>query len=378
MTNSRMDTMARPSVAAILPGIFIEQAPMPMASLAGPRHIVRSVNPSLCRLLDVRKDDAIGKPFHDLVREAGACRDLLDRVYRSGKPESRTSQQRSDAAAPFPSYAVWPVMAEGRALGLVIQIFETLALRDKILAVNEALTLGALRQHVLTAEADASNIALQREIGARMQREADALMLTKEVAHRIKNNLQIVVSLMAFDARDAPADCAVGYKATQDRIRAISELYDLISQSDSNLTVSVDGYLRKIAKIMLTSLLESTSQIGIEVDAEPLDIESERAVPLGLLVNELVTNAIKHAFPDRVGRVVLSARQVDDQIELTVADNGMGMTDATPRSQSEKHGSDYVTVFVRQLGGTIDTHQSAQGGTVINVRIPHRLSASSG
>ena len=86
-----------------------------------------------------------------------------------------------------------------------------------------------------------------------------------------------------------------------------------------------------------------------------MDIDSVRAVPFGLLANELVTNAIKHAFPDRTGRVVLTVERAGDEIEFTVADNGVGLTDKGPARAAARHGADYVAIFVRQLGGTIDS-----------------------
>ena len=104
---------------------------------------------------------------------------------------------------------------------------------------------------------------------------------------------------------------------------------------------------------MSASLLGNTSGIKIEVKAEPLEIDPDRAVPFGLLVNELATNAIKHAFPDGTGRVVLSVEQIGDQIELSVADDGVGMKDKDSAKLPEKRGADYVAIFVRQLGGTI-------------------------
>src|SRR4051794_21686437 len=160
------------------------------------------------------------------------------------------------------------------------------------------------------------------DITDRKQRERDAQVLTNEISHRIKNNLQIVVGLIAYEARSTAAQCVPGYKAMQARIGAIAQLYDLISQSSRGRTIAVDAYLREIAETMSASLLGNASGIKIEVKAEALDIDPDRAVPFGLLVNELATNAIKHAFPGGTGRVVLSVEQVDDQIELTVADNG--------------------------------------------------------
>ncbi len=192
------------------------------------------------------------------------------------------------------------------------------------------------------------------DITDRKQRERDALSLTNEISHRIKNNLQVVVGLIAFEAKRTAAPCVLGYQAMQARIAAIAELYDLISQSSHGLTIAVDAYLNEIARTLSVSLLGNTSGIAIKVEAEALDIDPDRAVPFGLLVNELATNAIKHAFPDGKGHVVLKVQQVGDQISnWLVADDGVGMKNKDLAKVPEKRGSDYVAIFVRQLGGTI-------------------------
>ncbi|MHB8884586.1 MAG: sensor histidine kinase [Methylovirgula sp.] len=212
------------------------------------------------------------------------------------------------------------------------------------------------------------------DITDRKQRERDALSLTNEISHRIKNNLQVIVGLIAYEAGSTPAPCVQGYKAMQTRIGAIAQLYDLISQSSHGLTIAVDAYLREIAKSMSASLLGNTSGIKIEVEAEALDIGADSAVPFGLLVNELATNAVKHAFPGGIGRVVLSVKRVgSDQIELTVADDGVGMKDKEPAKISEKRGSDYVAIFVRQLDGTIVASGSSETGTAVRVRFSNLL-----
>jgi PAS domain S-box-containing protein len=208
------------------------------------------------------------------------------------------------------------------------------------------------------------------DITDRKQRERDAEMLTNEISHRIKNNLQLVVGLIAFEARATAAPCVQGYKAMQSRIGAIAQLYDLISQAGRGRTIAVDSYLREIARTMSESLLGNTSGVTIEVKAAALDMDPDRAVPFGLLVNELATNAIKHAFPDGVGRVVLSVKQIGDQIELTVADNGVGMKHRDAVNISEQRGSNYVDIFVRQLGGALTMSGSEGTGTIVKVRLP--------
>jgi PAS domain S-box-containing protein len=216
------------------------------------------------------------------------------------------------------------------------------------------------------------------DITDRKQRERDAQMLTNEISHRIKNNLQVIVGLIAFEARSTPTPSVQGYQAMQARIGAIAQLYDLISQSGRGRTIAVDAYLREIAKTMSASLLGEISGITIEVKAEALDIDPDRAVPFGLLVNELATNAIKHAFPDGKGRVMLCVERVDDQIELTVADDGVGMKDKDLAKVPEKRGSDYVAIFVRQLGGTIVPSASEGKGTTVRIRLPLLLVPSGG
>jgi len=212
------------------------------------------------------------------------------------------------------------------------------------------------------------------DITDRKQRERDAEMLTNEISHRIKNNLQIIVGLIGYEAKTTADSCVQGYKAMQARISAIAELYDLISHSSRGGTITADVYLREIAKTMSASLLGNTSTIKIEVDAEPVDIDPDRAVPFGLLVNELATNAIKHAFPGGVGRVVLSVKQTGESIALTITDNGIGMKDKDAVISPNRRGFNYVTIFVRQLGGTILATVPGDAGTTVKILLP-RLAA---
>lgn len=209
------------------------------------------------------------------------------------------------------------------------------------------------------------------DITDRKQRERDAANLTNEISHRIKNNLQIIVGLIAYEVRSTPTQCVVGYRAMQARISAIAQLYDLISHSSRGASVAADVYLSDIAKSLTASLLGAVTQISIEVEAAPLELDPERAVPFGLLVNELATNAVKHAFPDaKTGRVSLRLARVGEEIELTVADDGIGMSVATPSKTTEKRGSDYVAIFLRQIGGRIVPSQAHDAGTSVTMRFP--------
>ena len=208
------------------------------------------------------------------------------------------------------------------------------------------------------------------DITDRKQRERDVEILTNEISHRIKNNLQVIVGLIAYEARSTPLQCVQGYTAMQARIGAIAQLYDLISQSSNGATIAVDAYLREIAGNVSASLLGEKSGIRIKVQAEALHIDPDRAVPFGLLVNELATNAVKHAFPQGAGCIVLSVRQTGAEMELTVADDGVGIKDQDAPKSPEKRGADYVAIFARQLGGSIVSSGASEGGTMVRMRFP--------
>jgi two-component sensor histidine kinase len=362
-----------------------DYSPLPMVTVEGATDIVRYVNAAFCQLADQTSDELVGTPFCAMMPDTEECKALLYRIYRTGQPETYT-KLTSPGPDPDPDrdpdpdpvlscYAMWPLMGNEHAVGVAIQVIETAPLQERTLAMNEALMLGSLRLHEVTADVASLNVQLHAEIGEREQRERDAQLLTNEVAHRVKNNLQIAVALIALEAKSAAAPCVGGYRAMQARIGAIADLYDLISRSSDGQAIALDAYLREIARTMSESVLESTSGIKIEVEAEALEIDPVRAVPFGLLVNELATNAIKHAFPQGTGRILLSAKRVGDQIELTVADDGVGMKDSYSAQLSEKHGSDYVAIFVRQIGGTIDVSRAEGAGTIVRIRFPLLVAA---
>jgi two-component sensor histidine kinase len=357
------------SLLADLSSAF-DHAPWAVTELSGEAHIVRYANSAFCRLIDKARDEVIGRPFDTLLPPSDECLALLDRVFSTGTAASYTAAAQS---APHPllfSYHLWPVMAEGRTAGVMIQVSETGPFHETRQAISQALLLGALRQDELIEAADEANARLHLEIDERRQRELDTKVLAMEVAHRVKNNLQIVAALIANEIRRTSAPCVEGYRAMQDRIMAIARLYDLMSQAKSDSKIALDTYVTEIAKSLTESLLGGASGIRMTVQAQALEIDPERAVPFGLLVNELSTNAVKHAFPNGNGYVTLAVRRVGDEIELQIADDGVGMDPPDPGARPGKHGSDYVALFVRQLKGSIVRTSAPGAGTTVSVIFP--------
>lgn len=362
---------ATPETAPLLADLSssFDHAPWAVTASSGETHVIRYANPAFCQLIDKARHEVIGRPFDGSWLQSDECGALLDRVYRTGAAESYTAD---DQAVPYPlffSYTLWPVKVDGRTVGVMIKVNETGPLHETRQAISQALLLGALRQHELIEAADLANLRLQAEVSERRQLEHDANMLTAEVSHRIKNNLQVIVALIANEIKRTPEPWVQGYQAMQDRIVAIAHLYDLMSQSSRGHVVALDAYLKEIAKSLSASLLEETLGVRIAVETEALELDSGRAVPFGLLVNELGTNAVKHAFPGGVGVVTLAVRGIGSEIELTVTDDGVGLSKSQP-GKPGKHGSDYVAIFVRQLGGVLERTGAPGVGTSVRIRFP--------
>jgi len=150
---------------------YLAHAPLPMAAVEGASHIVRYVNAAFCLLIDKSREELVGKPLAEKMPEKDKCLARLDRVYRTGKSESHTAHKHSEAHPVFSSYTMWPVIEGKRPVGVMIQVTGITPLHEKTLAMNEALILGSVRQHGLTAAADSSNALLQLEIGERKRAE---------------------------------------------------------------------------------------------------------------------------------------------------------------------------------------------------------------
>lgn len=154
--------------------VVAQHAPLPMATVDGATHLVRYANAAFCGLMGKTLDQLLGKPLSELLPEKDECVTLLDRVFRTGKSETHTEVEEDTPHPIFWSYTMWPVAApaDEALVGVMIQVTETAQLHEETVAMNEALVLGAVRQHELAEAAVNLNAQLRAEIAEREQAEA--------------------------------------------------------------------------------------------------------------------------------------------------------------------------------------------------------------
>jgi two-component sensor histidine kinase len=204
-------------------------------------------------------------------------------------------------------------------------------------------------------------------------RQKDLLM--KEVDHRIKNSLQIVSSLLHMHAKTAGAAAGQFHDAAA-RVAAIAAVHQQLHKSADVGTIALDRYIVDLCGDITAASSSSDRAWTLAVEADPLVIGTDLAVPLGLIVNELVTNAIRHSSPSgRDGRIQIVLRTALDSFSITVSDCGNGPPPQA-NTQTAGIGTRMVEAFARQVTATI-TKERSPAGYAVTVTVPRRADRAS-
>jgi two-component sensor histidine kinase len=192
--------------------------------------------------------------------------------------------------------------------------------------------------------------------------------LFREVHHRVRNNLQIISSLVRMKLRQTPSeDVKEGYTDILGRVDAIALVHDALYASDELTRVPISNYLKKLCG-SLVQLRGREDKVSIRLKAENADISLDKAVTLGLITTELVTNALKHAFPDgRRGEILVQFRCKNGECTLTVSDNGVGLA-STSSDLRSRSGLRLVSSLALQLGAELS--EVSEPGTMFRLQFP--------
>ena len=252
----------------------------------------------------------------------------------------------------------------------------------KAAALPSAARLEALNIELAQSEARVreANADLERRVAERTAELTAALaqrdLLLREVYHRVKNNLQMVDSLLVLQTRQlADPEAKKALRGLQDRIYALGLVHQQLMGSDDLKTFDIAPFLSELSNNIVHG--GGANDVDLSVKAIPLDVGLDFAIPLGLLVNELVTNSLKHAFPDGRGEIDVSlSRAENGGLLLVVADNGQGYSRGEAGAPAARMalGSTIIEGLVAQLEGTIMV-QSRQGETRSEIRVAEPVAA---
>jgi two-component sensor histidine kinase len=193
-------------------------------------------------------------------------------------------------------------------------------------------------------------------------------LLLQEVHHRVNNNLQVICSLLSMQS-DAVTDLhlASGLRESQKRVQAMAMIYAMFHASSSLQDIDFAEYAHMLAADVATSCRIDPARIQLVFKLEPIRLEIDRAIPCGLILNELLANVFKYAFPNgRSGEVRVSLQQRERCIRLAVEDTGIGLRARRSLGKSEALALNIVNALTKQLGGSMEITSKAGAHFVLS------------
>jgi two-component sensor histidine kinase len=197
--------------------------------------------------------------------------------------------------------------------------------------------------------------------------QKDALM--REIHHRVKNNLQVISSLLNMQQRSLSDPAArAAMSDTRQRITALALIYRALYQGPDLKRVDLRPFLEELTAQLVAGEMLHGPPVRTDLSVDALVIDPDRLAPLALFAVEAITNAQKHAFSERGGVLKVNFTVRDDQAELEISDDGQPGDDALGRSGV---GRTLMTAFARQLRGSAELIRNPQGGVTARLRFPN-------
>lgn len=304
---------------------------------------VRFANRSFCEMFAVAPEDTVGR-----------------KLYEIGNGEWDIPDLR---------IALETVLSEKKTIEAfeVEHAFPSIGRRIMLLNARKVYQPGNGIQQILLAIEDVTErVRLEREHAATHERIG---MLLQELTHRVKNSLQFIASMVMIEARSLErSEGKAALARVSRRILALGQLYSKLSEAATFEAVDSATYLNELCRDLIASIYkDGDAFIMLKTDIESELLPTDRAIPIGLIVNELVTNAVKYGFPGEAqGTVTVTLKRVSEELRLTVADDGQGFD---PRRADSGLGGRLVNAFAQQLGGQVERESTSQG-TAVHLTLP--------
>jgi PAS domain S-box-containing protein len=317
---------------------IVFEASIAASAIADTKGVVTEANSAFLNLWGYPgKKEIIGRPVSDFLLNKDEAAAYLAAINATGKWEGEYTAKRKDGTT---------FIAHGQATAIHDEGGKMIGYHTAVLDISERKRAEEAVQAAL--------------------REKEVLL--KEIHHRVKNNMQVISSLFNLQAahiKDEEARRIL--KDGQTRIRSMGLVHEKLYQSRDLSKIDFSDYMRSLLVHLFHAYSIDVNQIRLETELEDVRLDINAAVPCGLLVNELISNALKHAFPEgRKGVVKIGLRRREDgAVELRVADNGVGFPEKLDFRRTESLGLQIANLLIGQLEGTIKIERKRGTAVVI-------------
>jgi PAS domain S-box-containing protein len=327
-------------------------------------YIYLNVNPAFDRIIGTTtvNGKAATKVFPGIKEAFPSLFEIYGRVALTGEPESFDLD--------FTPSGKWlHISVYSPAKEYFVAIFEDITERK---AAEEAIrTIGEdLERKVTERTSDLSdvNLKLMTEIDIRLDAEnhltktvGEKEVLLREVHHRVKNNLQIIISLINLQSRYTTDEATLSaFRESQNRIKAMALVHEKLYQSTDITKIDLDNYIRFLGNNLFQFFGMKGKGIVLTTDIRDISLAIDTAIPVGLIINELISNSLKYAFPDgRKGEISLVIHRQEHTLTLLFKDNGVGIPADFDWRNAKSLGLRLVISLVEQVQGTIELDRTA-------------------
>jgi PAS domain S-box-containing protein len=314
---------------------LLDSAPDPTVIVNRDGEIVRS-NRQMGRLFGYRASELAGRSVETLLPERYRERHRLHRERFFSTPEARP-------------------MGIGRQLYVLSNTGREIPVEISLSPIelhNGHAVCAALRDVSERVEAER-----QRQTAVRNE------ILLREIHHRVKNNLQVISSMLNIQSESVQDPVSLDIiSESQRRIRSISLIHQKLYTTHRLGLIEFDEYVRDLCSDLMHNFGVYVSGVKLDLDIDNVGLSIDTAVPFGLIINELVTNAFKHAFPDKQsGSIAVKLHDAGGSYKLEVIDDGVGLPAAIDYRKTQTLGLQLVTLLTSQLGGEIEHFQESKG-----------------
>ncbi|MFW6160293.1 MAG: sensor histidine kinase, partial [Acidobacteriota bacterium] len=241
-----------------------------------------------------------------------------------------------------------------------------------------------------TAELKEANTQLQQEVKERKKTEEELAqslkekeVLLQEIHHRVKNNMQIISSLLRLQSYQIKGEkTSEIFRLCQNRIKSMALIHEKLYQSEDFSKIDFSDYIKSLTENLSSIYQSEAGSVDFKLNLEEVHLNINQAIPLGLIVNELVSNSLKHAFSGRKRKRKTDLDEAEDhiiisletnrtgEISLSVRDNGVGLPSGFDLKKVDSLGLQLVQDLARQLSGSIEFNSN--GGTCFKISFKHK------